>query len=101
MISTAARPSPKCFFVCGYNALGSDTYKELLEYLPNTTSFVYENADTIEEIEKRLFSEYSAGEFDWIVGHSMGCFLISRMLHYIPEPKKVLFLNPFILPDQV
>jgi len=53
----------------------------------------------MEDIERRLLDEYLACKYDVLMGHSCGCFMITRLLPHLldtQKPKTTIFLNPFI-----
>ena len=99
-MSLFADAPPKVLFVCGYNTLGDDTYKNM-DYLTNVSFFVYANKESLASIEDRLLKEYSAEFFDILIGHSLGCFLITRLLQKLGDitSQNVLFINPYITND--
>ena len=87
---------PNILFVCGFTSLGFDTYRNL-SYLNNIEYFCYSNSEHVTDIETRLHEKYLAGTYDTLIGHSLGCFMISRLLpKLIVIPKKVILMNPFI-----
>ena len=90
--------SPKTLFVCGFCSLGFDTYSNM-DYLKNTDYFYYDNCEAVEDIEERLLEYYVGGKYTHLIGHSMGCFFISRMLAKLKAdqlPVKTILMNPFI-----
>lgn len=89
-------------FVQGFDTVGYNTYKNL-EYLSkyNTDYFYYEINEPIHSIQKRLNDTFNTGNYDIIIGHSMGCFFVSELLKTIDSNKKlnIILLMPYIVND--
>jgi hypothetical protein len=86
----------RILFVCGFATLGFDTYRNL-SYLDGADYFCYTNSEQVVDIEARLHDQYVAGNYNILIGHSLGCFMISRLLPKLTvAPKKIILLNPFI-----
>ena len=97
--------SHKMLFVTGFATLGFDTYKNL-NYLENVDFFVYDTNNSLKDIEKRLEEQFLKNKYKILVGHSMGCFLITRLLKKLElgigvgldriKKMKIILINPFV-----
>lgn len=86
----------RILFVCGFATLGFDRYRNL-SYLEGVDYFYYANSEQVVDIEARLYDQFVAGNYNILIGHSLGCFMISRLLPKLKTaPKKIILLNPFI-----
>lgn len=59
------------------------------------TVFKYKNGDNLNVLLEKLNNILSINNFDYIIGHSMGCYFISKFISKIKNTK-IILLNPYI-----
>ena len=77
--------SKSCLFIQGFDTKYSDNYRELIDHLAkyytdHTDIIKYDNDQTVGSVIGQIISKLGSKKYDLIIGHSMGGFILAKML---------------------
>jgi hypothetical protein len=91
-------------FVKGHNTFGVDNYRAIEDFLHardiSVTYIDYELTEDISSVYKRMCKTIRKGKFTYLIGHSMGGFLLYKYIALHPkQTTKCILLMPLVHKD--
>jgi len=86
-MSDSINNNKNILFICGFNTFETNKYNSIYDHLKKhyNLSYViqYKTTEKLDDICKKIIYQIESNDYNYIIGHSMGGFLITKVLHMI------------------